>query len=149
MSKVSFWDHPIDKLEEALNLKKQIHALQEKLSSLFGSDDDEPKEPKRRPGFAPVSPIAQKARAGKGGRRNLSPEAREKIAAAQRARWARSKGTTVARSASAASATTSKPAKKGRRTMSPETKAKMAAAMKARWAAAKRKGLPGPNARKS
>lgn len=141
----SFWDHPIDKLEEALNLKKQIHALQEKLSSLFGSDDDEPKEPKRRPGFTPVSPMAKKARAGKGGRRTMSAEARERIAAAQRARWAKSKDSADSGTASVKS---SRPGKKGKRTMSPETKAKMAAAMKARWAAAKRKGLPGPNARK-
>ena len=145
MAKQSFWDHPIDKLEEALNLKKQIHALQEKLSSMFSSDDGEDKEPKRRPGFAPVSPMARKAAAGKKGKRTMSPEARERIAAAQRARWARSKGTS---SSSAKSVASTKPAKKGKRTMSPETKAKMAAAMKARWAAARRKGLPGPNARK-
>ncbi len=142
MAKQSFWDHPIDKLEEALNLKKQIHALQEKLSSMFGSDDDEVSEPKRRPGFAPAP---TKAKPAKAGRRTMSPEARERIAAAQRARWAKSKGTS---NSSAASASSIKPAKKGKRTMSPETKAKMAAAMKARWAAAKRKGLPGPNARK-
>jgi hypothetical protein len=145
MAKQSFWDHPIDKLEEALNLKKQIHALQEKLSSMFSSDDGEAKEPKRRPGFAPVSPMARKTAGGKKGRRAMSPEARERIAAAQRARWARSKGTSKS---SAASVASTKPVKKGKRTMSPETKAKMAAAMKARWAAAKRKGLPGPNARK-
>jgi hypothetical protein len=147
MAKQSFWDHPIEKLEEALHLKKQIHALQEKLSSLFGSDDDEVKEPKRRPGFTPVSPMARKARTAKAGKRNLSPEARERISAAQRARWAKSKGATSTRS-SAASVASTNPATKGKRTMSPETKAKMAAAMKARWAAARRKGLPGPNARK-
>lgn len=143
MAKQSFWDHPIDKLEEALNLKKQIHALQAKLSSMFGSDDDEVSEPKKRPGFA--APAAAKTKPAKAGKRTMSPEARERIAAAQRARWAKSKGTS---SSSAASVSSTKPAKKGKRTMSPETKAKMAAAMKARWAAAKRKGLPGPNARK-
>jgi hypothetical protein len=141
MAKQSFWDHPIEKLEEALHLKKQIHALQQKLSSMFGSDDDEVKEPKRRPGFA----SAAKAKPAKAGRRTMSPEARERIAAAQRARWAKSKGSSSSRAASVVS---SKPAKQGKRTMSPETRARMAAAMKARWAAAKRKGLPGPNARK-
>lgn len=35
-----------------------------------------------------------------------------------------------------------------KRKVSPEVRARLAAAMKARWAAAKKKGLPGPNARR-
>jgi hypothetical protein len=118
----SFWDHPIDKLEEALSLRKQIAALQAKLSSIFGSDDSTP---------------AGKTAAAKSGKRTMSPEAREKIAAAQRARWAKSKGT-----ASPAKAVKAPKQKGG---ISPEGRAKLAAAMKARWAARK-KGAPALNA---
>jgi hypothetical protein len=123
----SFWDHPIATIEEALSLKKQIAALQEKLGSLFGSDDGE--KPKT------------KTISKKGGKRTMSVEARERIAAAQRARWAKSKGTpTVApKTATKAAAT---PKKEG---LSPEGRAKLAAAMKARWAARK-KGAPALNA---
>jgi len=55
----------------------------------------------------------------------MSAAARAKIAAAQRARWARQKGTAVGT------------AKKGRRKMSPAARAKIAAAARARWAKAK------------
>src|SRR5260221_1340581 len=76
----SFWDHPIDTIEEALSIRKQIGALQEKLSSLFG---DHP----------PSTASSSKPR-----RRTMSAAARAKIAAAQRARWAKSKGTSSAAS---------------------------------------------------
>src|SRR4051812_28523670 len=81
----SFWEHPIDKLEEALSIRKQIAALQDKLSGLFGSDDGE--APKAK---------ATGSTGKKGGKRTMSAEAKERIAAAQRARWAKSKGTTTA-----------------------------------------------------
>lgn len=46
------------------------------------------------PAGAPTSPRGQSStqNGGRGKRRKLSPEARERIAAAQRARWAKSKG---------------------------------------------------------
>jgi hypothetical protein len=56
-------------------------------------------------------------------RRTMSAEARARIAAAQKARWARARGQSGAMG---------KPRKKF--TMSPEAKAKIAAAQKARWA---------------
>jgi hypothetical protein len=60
----------------------------------------------------------------------MSPEARAKIAAAQRARWAKSKGSsTVSVKAPAAKSVK----KKGG--LSPEGRAKIVAALKARWAA--------------
>lgn len=113
----SFWEHPIEKLEEALSIKKQIAALQAKLGGLFSGD-----EPKA------LAKVA--AKPGRGGRRTMSPEARARIAAAQRARWAKSKG-----ESSPAAASSPKAAKK--RTISPEARAKMAAAAKRRWAAKK------------
>jgi hypothetical protein len=67
------------------------------------------------------------------------------MAAAQQARWAGKKGP----SAGAATAVALKTAGAGKkRNVSPEVRARLAAAMKARWAAAKKKGLPGPNARR-
>jgi len=152
MASPSFWDHPIEKLEEALNLKKQIHALQAKLSSLFGGDDEEatPAPAKRKPGRPPksASPVAPVKRGPgrppksaspvasaptqptKRGRKPFSAETKAKMAAAQRARWARKSGAggTVILGPSP------KRAKTGKRTMSPEARARIAAAQRARWA---------------
>lgn len=57
------------------------------------------------------------------GTRTLSPEARERIAAAQRARWAKVKGTAQP-----------KPASSKKRTLSAAARKKIAAAQRARWA---------------
>jgi hypothetical protein len=171
----SFWDHPIEKLEEALHLKKQIHALQSKLNGMFdsGKEEDSGKAGKKNRGGRATSSAASPQKIGaaqrarksvsptgfarpgakskvrrKGG---MSPEGRERIAAAQRARWAKAKGGSSAPARATKPAASSKPAKNvrvGTRTHSPEVRARLAAAMKARWAAAKRKGLPAPNARR-
>lgn len=121
----SFWDHPIEKLEEALSIRKQIAQLEEVLKEMFGP--------------TPTPSAANQTK--RVGEPTMSAEARERIAAAQRARWAKSKGTpTVAsKTATKSSATTQK---KG---LTPEGRAKLAAAMKARWAARK-KGGSAPNA---
>lgn len=58
----------------------------------------------------------------------MSAVARAKIAAAQKARWAKVKGKTE------------KPASEGKRKMSASARAKIAAAAKARWAKAKAAG---------
>ena len=73
----------------------------------------------------------------------MSPEAREKIAAAQRARWAKSKGSIIDVVSpldtlnKASKGKAAKPAKKKRK-LSPEGRARIVAALKARWAAKKR-----------
>jgi hypothetical protein len=118
MATTSFWEHPIDRLEEALSIRKQIAALQSKLGSLFGSD-------------APPSTATRK-----GGRRRMSPAARARIAAAQRARWAKQKGTTAA--VAEIAVLTGSPKRRGKRIMAPEARERIAAAQRARWA--KRKG---------
>jgi hypothetical protein len=122
MSKVSFWDHPIEKLEEALHLKKQIHALQSKLSSLFGSDDDSSAN-----GKTPAAPVAN-APKQRGGKRVFSAATRAKMAASQQARYAQLRGSSAAPAAKAA------PGKK-KRNLSPEGRARIVAALKARHAA--------------
>ena len=64
----------------------------------------------------------------------MSPEARERIAAAQRARWAAQRGGSPAKAAAPA-----KPGKRGgRRQLSPEARERIAAAQRARWAASRK-----------
>ena len=90
-------------------MKQQIEKLSAKLETLAGGSS------------APVGRPPKK-------KWTMSASARAKIAAAQRARWAKAKGA-------------AKPAKK-KRTMSAAGRAKIAAAQKARWAkikAAKKK----------
>ena len=120
----------IDQLKRALEISQQIEKLQAEFAAVFG-------------GASPVAATKAAAQPTTGkGRGKMSPEAREKIAAAARARWAKVKGTSPAPAAKAAAA----PKKKGG--LTPEGRAKLAASMKARWAA-RRKGAPAPTASKS
>lgn len=89
------------------------------------------------------APSASK-KAGK--RRTMSPEARARIAEAQRARWANTKGT-AKKSSGKATSDAKTPAKakaaaktKGtkKRTMSPEARARIAEAQRKRWAASRK-----------
>jgi len=63
----------------------------------------------------------------------MSASARAKIAAAQRARWAKQKGTAAPKKAVPAQKRAS-----GRKPMSPAMRKKLSAMMKARWAARKK-----------
>ncbi len=94
-------------LRHAADLKEKIGALRNELSTLLGAP-------------APVSSVIVPKKAG------MSAAGRAKIAAAQKARWAKIKAPTPAVQA---------PAKK--RTMSAEGRAKVASAQKARWAKVK------------
>lgn len=97
-----------DQLRRAAAIKEQIDALESELAAILG-------------GSAPAR--------GAGGKRTMSASARARIAAAQRARWAKQKGSTP-----------TKPASGSKRQMSPAARAKIAAAAKARWAKAKAAG---------
>ena len=115
-------------LKRAISISEQIESLQSQLASILG-------------GSAPLvgsgpAPAATKTRKGK---RTVSPEARAKMAAAQKARWAKKKG------GAAPAAPAAKPAKR-KGGLTPEGRAKLAAAMKARWDARK-KGAPAPTAK--
>jgi hypothetical protein len=70
-----------------------------------------------------------------GGRRRMSSAARAKIAAAQRARWAKQKGKAVTKKAPVAPKKAS-----ARKPMSPAMRKKLSAMMKARWAKKKANG---------
>ena len=106
-------------LKQAVHIREQIESLQAKLDTLLG-------------GAAPKAKVGRSK-----GARTVSAATKKKMAAAQQARWAKTKGAPVKAPANVA------PKKRG--TITPEGRAKLAAVMKARWAARK-KGAPAPNA---
>lgn len=95
----------------AAAIKKKIESLEDKLLTILGSPE-----------------VVKKSVPHK--RRKMSMAGRRKIAAAQKARWAKVKGRKSA----------AKPVKLARRKMSAEARKKIAAAAKARWAKAKAAG---------
>jgi hypothetical protein len=100
-------------LTQIIAIKEQIEELQSQIESIAGGD----------------GPIASALKAPKKHRRSAATRAR--MAAAQRARWAKINGT---------EATDSKPPKKGKRRMSKAGRAAISAAAKARWAKARAEG---------
>lgn len=94
----------IEQLQQAVIIRQQIESLQVKLSDILGNET----------GNGTHLRFAFK-------RRGMSAAARARIAAAQRARWAKLKG-------------------KGQRKMSAAAKAKISAAARARWKKAKAQG---------
>jgi hypothetical protein len=101
-------------LRRAADLKEKIDALDQELNALLGASASASVE-------APVK------------KRGMSAAGRAKIAAGQKARWAKAKS-----GKSAAQTAVKAPAKKGG--MSAAGRAKIAAAAKARWAKAKAAG---------
>ena len=105
----------LDKLKEAISIKESIAALEARLEKLLGGGG----------GGEMPSPFSKPI---KKGRHKMSAAGRARIAAAQRARWAKSKG----------SAPAAKPTKMKRSGISPEGRARIAAAQRARWASRKK-----------
>ena len=103
----------VKQLRKVVAIKERMEKLEAKLASI--SDGDAPT----------AAPVVHRRR-----RRKMSAAAKARIAAAQRARWAKVKG----RSA------TTKTAVKKKRRVSPATKARLAAIAKARWAKVKAAG---------
>jgi hypothetical protein len=101
-------------LRHAADLKEKIEALTEELTSILGAS----------------APVTAKAPKKKGG---MNAAGRAKVAAAQKARWAK-----IISANPAAKPAVKAPAKK--RTMSAAAKAKLSASAKARWAKAKAAG---------
>jgi hypothetical protein len=98
-------------LRRAAAIKEQIDALENELGKILGGGE---------------TVVASN------GKRTMSASARARIGAAQKARWAKVKGSKPAKPAKSAST--------GRRKMSSAARAKIAAAAKARWAKAKAAG---------
>jgi hypothetical protein len=106
-------------------LRKEVSSIEAAIAALVGLGQTKPR--RGRPPKA-SQPVGTKKRF------TMSKSARAKIAAAQRARWAKQKGQAAPKTATA-------PKKKklsGRKPMSPAMKKKLSAMMKARWAARKK-----------
>jgi len=114
----------IDQLKRAISISEEIQKLESELASILGASAKV---------SAPAKAAAVAAKPGRRRRRGLSAEGRARIAAAQKARWAKLKGATAAEPAA-------KPAGKRRkkRHLSPEARARIVAAVKRRWAKAKK-----------
>jgi hypothetical protein len=106
-------DISVKDLQEAISIRQQIDNLQRRLSSLLRG--------------APQGPTGPTARAITRGR-YFSPATRAKLAAAARARWARTRGTGPAAPAK----------RKGQ--LTPAGRRKLSQLMKARWAARRKAG---------
>ena len=116
-------DLSVTELRKVLQIKEQIATLEVQLEGVLGAS-------------VASGPAAKPVAGKRGGRRKLSPEARERIAAAQRARWAASRG---GKAAAKPAAVAVKPGKRGgRRQLSPEARERIAAAQRARWAAVRK-----------
>jgi len=115
----------IEQLKRAIAISEQIQKLEAELASILGSSAS-----------LSISTTVE-AVAGKPGRRKrgLSAEGRARIAAAQKARWAKSKGD----SEMEAPEETPKAGKlRKKRNLSPEARERIRAAVKRRWAKAKK-----------
>jgi hypothetical protein len=104
-------DLTINQLKRAAAIKEQIEDLNKELRSILAAP-------------ATSGPAPKKKRA-------MSASAKQNIAAAQRARWAKVRGTKPAAPSVKAAA------KAKKKTMSPAAKAKLSAKLKAYWAARK------------
>jgi hypothetical protein len=94
-------------LRRAANIKDKIQSLEKKLITVLGSPTE------------PATPVAQKKK------QKMSAASRAKIAAAQKARWAKVKGQKV------------KQSQPKKRKMSAAARRKISLAAKARWAKVK------------
>jgi hypothetical protein len=100
-------------LREAADIQEKIQSLQEELGQILGGETITPAQTTEAPR-----------------KYKFSAASRAKMRAAQKARWAKIKGTAPA----------AKPAKKPKRKFSAAGRAALSAAAKARWAKAKKAG---------
>jgi hypothetical protein len=107
-------DLSFQKLTQALSLRQQISALEQRLSSLFAG------------GGSSASSTSTSSK-GSRKRKPMSAATRAKLAVAAKARWAQRKGMTLAKA----------PAKK-KGGLTAAGRKKLSDAMKARWAARRR-----------
>jgi hypothetical protein len=113
-------------LRQAADLKEKIDGLQDQLNEILG-------------GEGPTPAAAEIAQVSKTGRRKVSAEARARMAAAQKARWAAKRGEAAIKTARA-TVSQGKP----KRHISPALRKARSEAMKARWAKARRAGKSRP-----
>jgi len=113
----------LQKLEEAISLRRQIATMESRLAAIFQTGGSTSAVSAR-------TPTRRKRRSG------MTPAVRAKIAAAARARWAVRKGQSPAAAAKPAAKPAAAPKKKGGLTAAGRKKLSMA--MKARGAARKK-----------
>ena len=104
-------------------LRQEVSRIEQAIAALVGLGS----QPARRGRPPKASPGVATGRK----RRTMSASARAKMAAAQRARWAKQKG-------KAAPKKTAQKKTAGRKPMSPAMRRKLSALMKARWASRKK-----------
>ena len=128
----SILDIPIATLEKVIAIRKQIESLKATEQQILGGSAPVVTLVAKRRGRPPKSvaspapaavPVVEVKK-----KRTFSAASKAKMAAAQKARWAKKN----AASTSPAESVTK--ARKKRKTMSPEARAKIAAAQRARWA---------------
>jgi len=107
-------------------LRQEMSRIEQAIAALVGLGS----QPARRGRPPKVTPGVQ---AGGRKRRTISASTRAKMAAAQRARWAKQKGQAVPKKVAPAQKKTT-----GRKPMSAAMRKKLSALMKARWAARKK-----------
>ena len=129
-------NNSINQLKRAVQLAEQIDRLETELNQIIASAGGKASTA----GSAVAKITAPKAAAPAGKKGGMSAAGRARIAAAQKARWAKIK----AGKSSGAPAAASKP--KGRKTwkISAEARARMVAGAKARWAKIKAGKAPAP-----
>ena len=132
----SILDIPIATLEKVIAIRKQIEALKADEQQILGGSAPVVTLVAKRRGRPPkVASVASPASAAAPvlevkKKRTFSAASKAKMAAAQKARWAKKNGT--------APAAVEAPVVKKKRTISPEGLARIAAAQKARWAKVKK-----------
>jgi hypothetical protein len=106
-------------------LRREVRSIEAAITALVGLGQTAPRRG-RPPKSAQATTGTPKAK----GRRRMSAAARAKIAAAQRARWAKQKGQSPAKQTKSVAKKAS-----GRKGMSPAARKRLSEMMKARWAA--------------
>lgn len=132
----------ISELQRAIQISEQIQKLEAELASALNwissgkSTNPSPKRgrPRKLQQADGGGSEAGNGRSTGKRKRKMSAEGRAKIAAAQRARWAKQKGT----AGPATAVAIEEPAAKKKRKLSPEARARIVAAVKARWAKKKK-----------
>ena len=120
----------MEQLKRALEIARKIEALESELAGVLDVKSgplSASKAKSQSKAAAPLKGVRQ--------RRTMSPEGREKIAAAQRNRWMKVKGGNGSSTTAAVRNSLTRPIR-AKRIVSPESRAKMAESARIRWAKA-------------
>ena len=133
-------NNSINQLKRAVQLAEQIDRLEAELNQILASAAGKASTA----GSAVAKITAPKAAAPTGKKGGMSAAGRARIAAAQKARWAKIKAAKSSGAPAAETRPASKPKGQQRRGISAEARARMVAGAKARWAQIKAGKAPAP-----